>query len=192
MPTLDQALVLLREYGYALLFILALVEGPIVTVLGAFLAAQNYFNIFIVYGVVVTGDLVGDILYYAAGRFGRTHLLERFSGFTGLSPERLTWLERYWESHGAKALIVAKYTQTGFIALPAAGAARMPIGPFLLYNLAATLPKAFALCVLGYLFGAAYHSIDSWMERVSIVLGLAVCLAVLLYFLRERREQKEH
>lgn len=192
MPTLDQAIVLLRDYGYVILFLLAVVEGPIITVLGAFLSAQNYFNIFIVYGVVVTGDLAGDLLYYAVGRFGRTHLLERFAPLTGFTPARLAWLEDNWKSHGPKALIIAKYTQTGFIALPAAGAIRMPIAPFLFYNLVATMPKALALCLLGYLFGAAYHQIDSWIERVSIILGLAVCLAVLFYFFRDRKEQKQN
>ena len=192
MPTLDQAVVLLRDYGYAVLFILAVVEGPIITVLGAFLAAQNYFNIFIVYGVVVTGDLAGDILYYAAGRFGRTHLLERFAPLTGLTPERLTWLERYWQNHGVRDLVIAKYTQTGFIALPAAGAARMPVLPFLFYNLIATLPKALVLCVIGYLFGQAYHQIDSYIERISIVLLLAVCLAAALLLLRGKRAPEEH
>ena len=176
MPSLDQAVVLIREYGYLILFLLTVVEGPIATVLGAFLAAQNYFNIFIVYVVVVTGDLVGDLLYYAAGRFGRTHLLERFAGLTGLTPDRLTWLEGWFESHGAKAILVAKYTQTGFIALPGAGAARMPIPSFMFYNFIGTLPKSLALCAVGFLFGAAYNQIDSWMDRISLLLALAVCL----------------
>jgi len=191
MPSLDQAVVLIREYGYLILFLLTVVEGPITTVIGAFLAAQNYFNIFIVYVVVVTGDLVGDILYYAAGRFGRTHLLERFSGLTGLTPERLAWLERWFESHGVKAILVAKYTQTGFIALPGAGAARMPVASFLFYNLVGTIPKALVLCAVGFLFGAAYHQIDSWIDRISLLLALAVCLFGAWAIMRSRRKTAE-
>ncbi|HEX4534343.1 MAG TPA: DedA family protein [Rhizomicrobium sp.] len=184
---------LLREYGYLVLFILSVVEGPITTVLGAFLAARDYFNIFIVYGVVVTGDLAGDLLYYAAGRFGRTHLLERFDRVTGLTPERLAWLDTYFERHGAKAIIFAKYTQTGFIALPASGAARMPMPTFLFYNLVGTLPKALALVLIGYFFGQAYNQIDSYFEKISLLIFLGVCIfgAYIFWRTRQQKESRE-
>ncbi|HEX3808828.1 MAG TPA: DedA family protein [Rhizomicrobium sp.] len=181
---------LLREYGYLILFVLSVAEGPITTVLGAFLSAQNYFNVFIVYGVVVTGDLAGDLLYYAAGRFGRTHLLERFDRVTGLTPERLAWLENYFERNGAKAIIFAKYTQTGFIALPASGAARMPLPAFLFYNLAGTLPKSLALVLIGYFFGEAYNQIDSYIAKISVLVFLGACLFCAYVFWRTRQEKE--
>ena len=186
----DTAIYLLREYGYLILFILCIVEGPIATVLGAFLAAQNYFNIFIVYGLVVTGDLAGDLLYYAAGRFGRSRILQRIDRLTGLTPERLLWLERYFERNGAKTLFFAKYTQTGFVALPAAGAARMPVAAFLVYNLLATLPKALVLAAVGYSFGNAYNQINSYIVRISLLAMLAAIMALMIYYVRSRQKKE--
>jgi membrane protein DedA with SNARE-associated domain len=55
-------------YGYAALLPLAVIEGPAVTVFAAFLAAQGVFDVFGVYAIVVLGDLIGDVLYYAVGR----------------------------------------------------------------------------------------------------------------------------
>jgi membrane protein DedA with SNARE-associated domain len=59
----------LAVYGYAALLPLAVIEGPAVTVFAAFLAAQGVFDVIGVYAIVVLGDLIGDVLYYAVGRW---------------------------------------------------------------------------------------------------------------------------
>ena len=59
----------LAVYGYAALLPLAIIEGPAVTVFAAFLAAQGVFEVVGVYAIVVLGDLVGDVLHYAVGRW---------------------------------------------------------------------------------------------------------------------------
>ena len=59
----------LAIYGYAALLPLAIIEGPAVTVFAAFLAAQGVFDVVVVYAIVVLGDLVGDVLHYAVGRW---------------------------------------------------------------------------------------------------------------------------
>ena len=59
----------LAIYGYAALLPLAIIEGPAVTVFAAFLAAQGVFDVVGVYAIVVLGDLVGDVLHYAVGRW---------------------------------------------------------------------------------------------------------------------------
>jgi membrane protein DedA with SNARE-associated domain len=58
--TLDTAIHILQTDGLLLLFPLAVVEGPIVTVIAAYLASLGYLNIFAVFAVVVAADLVGD------------------------------------------------------------------------------------------------------------------------------------
>jgi membrane protein DedA with SNARE-associated domain len=186
----DAIIGLLHHYGYAFLFVIAFIEGPIVTVLAAFLAAQRYFNIYVVYGVVVVADLAGDLLYYAVGRFGRMSAFEKLANYIGFSPERFHKLETYFVEHGAKAMFYAKYTQTGFVALPAAGAAGMPIGPFLFYNAIATLPKSLALTVLGYFFGYAYSRIDSYFERASLILVFAGIFAGGYFVMRHFRHSE--
>jgi len=59
----------LAIYGYSALLPLAIIEGPAVTVFAAFLAAQGVFDVVGVYAIVVLGDLVGDVLHYAIGRW---------------------------------------------------------------------------------------------------------------------------
>ena len=59
--------------------------------------------------------------------------------------------------------------------LLAAGASRMPFGPFIGWNLVATLPKVTGLMALGFAFGAAYGAIDAWILRISLI-TLAVAI----------------
>jgi membrane protein DedA with SNARE-associated domain len=167
---------LLEQYGYFILFLGAFVEGPIITVIGAFLANQGYFNVFSVFVTVSAGDLTGDLFYYGIGRLGRT---ERFAGLRRvfrMSGESFLRIKEYIDQHGLKILLVAKYTQTGFLALPACGASHMPIGKFLWYNALGTIPKSIILIVVGYFFGYAYTRIDGYFAKASFVILAIVCM----------------
>lgn len=177
MLSADTLVHLLELYGYLFLFVIAVVEGPIVTIIGAFLASLNFFNVFVVYAVAAGGDLFGDLVYYAIGRLGRTGALSGARHILGLADAELERFERYIARHGPKILIVAKYTQTGLLALPASGAARMPIGRFLFYNALATLPKTLILVVVGYFFGYAYRSIDGYFAKASVLIFAMLCIA---------------
>ena len=57
-------LTLLLTYKYLILFPIAVFEGPFAAIIVGFLSSSHIFNIFIVYLVVVLGDMVGmcDIL----------------------------------------------------------------------------------------------------------------------------------
>ena len=173
---------LLAHYGYLVFFLVVIAEGPIATIIGAFVASQGYFDIYVVYAIAVVGDLFGDLTYYGIGRLGRVGTLARIWPLLGITGHRLVRAARYFEQHGAKTLFFAKYTQTGIVILPASGAARMPVRKFLWYNLLGTLPKALVFLLVGYFFGHAYNSIDNDLTRVSFFLAGVVCLTA-LYFL---------
>lgn len=78
---MEWIIALLLEYKYLIMFALMFVEGPVVSFVCAFMAAQWFFSFGIVYLLSISGDLVGDILWYRVGRlarrFGATELLEK-------------------------------------------------------------------------------------------------------------------
>jgi len=86
-------------------------------------------------------------------------------------------LERYVNQHGAKILLLAKYTQTGFLALPASGAARMPVGKFLWYNALGTIPKSLVLVIIGCFFGYAYNRINGYFAKASLLIFGIISIA---------------
>ena len=128
------------------------------------------------YGLVASGDLTGDLLYYAIGRFGRTKLLGGFLNSLGMTGEHFLRLEDYVQQHGTKMLFLAKFTQAGFLVLPASGAGRMPLAKFVWYNVLGTLPKSLVLLLLGYFFGYAYNRINGYFAKASLLIFGTFCL----------------
>ena len=175
----------ISSYGYAALFLAALVEGPMATVFGAILASQGLLHIGGVYGVAVAGDLVGDILVYGVGMSGRaTHSLvgRRFN----LSRyPRFTPLLAQFRTRPGRVLVTAKLTHAaGFLVLLSAGAARIPFWRFLGFNLLATLPKSGVLVLLGFFAGEAWHRIDLWLWVFSCSFLVLFGIAFIVYLRR--------
>jgi membrane protein DedA with SNARE-associated domain len=187
MPALDTIVTILQAHGSIILLPLAIVEGPIVTVIGAFLASQGYLSLVAVYLVVVAADIIGDVLFYLLGRYGKPLLLDRWGHRIGITPDRLLRLEEHFDQHGGKTLLIAKVTHSlGFAALLAAGASRMPFGAFIWYNVIGTLPKSLFFLLVGYLLGYAYLQIDSYIVGYSLLVVVVAAIAVFYWLTRKK------
>jgi membrane protein DedA with SNARE-associated domain len=187
MIALDFLVNLVQAHPFLFLFPLAVVEGPIVTVVAAWLLRDNLWNLAAVYAICVLADLVGDAVLYALGR--RAHALSpRWQQRLGLTTDRLGQLNAHFDSHGPTTLAIGKLTHSaGFAVLLAAGASRMPFGRFLGWNLLATLPKTLAFLLIGYAFGAAYGTVDSWIFRVSLILMALITVLCIVWLLHKRK-----
>ncbi len=183
----EAVLVLLKLHGLSLLAPLAVLEGPIVTVIAAYLASLAFFDVRLVYLVVVLADLVGDSIFYGLGRRGPGLLSQRWRTRFGVSDARLEALKGHFIKQGGRTLVVGKLTHSaGMVVLLAAGAARMPFWRFLGFNLLATLPKSLVFVIIGYTLGRAYTAIDGWIFRVSFALLVATLVAIAAWFLYRR------
>jgi membrane protein DedA with SNARE-associated domain len=177
MTSLDWISSGIADYGYMALFTASMLEGPIATVIGAFLASQGLLEPGGVYATVVLGDVAGDLLYYAAGRFGSMPG-RRWRSVLSVNRQRhLAALQAYLHKHAGKTLLIGKLTHAaGFLVLLAAGAARIPLPRFLAYCLLGTLIKSAAFVLLGYFAGAAYHRIDSYIWLASCTVLVLACV----------------
>ncbi|MGH8400021.1 MAG: DedA family protein [Gammaproteobacteria bacterium] len=170
------------EYGYLAIFLLSLVEGPIVTLYAAVLAAQGIFNLFLVYLMVVLGDLTGDVLVYSLGRFGIGHPAWHRRLLSRAMMHRIAQLRRKLHARAGHVLLFGKLTQAfGFAILIAAGAARIRLGVFLFYNLLGTLLKSAALLAIGYCFGRFYSLLGPLLQDLGVIgFGVGILLTVYL------------
>lgn len=181
----DWILSAISSYGYAALFVAALIEGPMATVFGAVLASQGLLHLGGVYAVAVAGDLVGDLILYGLGRSGRLSrplLCRRFDlgryRHLGLLVER-------FRAHPGRVLVTAKLTHAaGLLVLLSAGAAKIPVWRFLGFNLLATLPKSGLFLLMGYCAGAAWHRIDIWLWMFSCSVLVVLGITLVLYLRR--------
>ncbi len=176
---------LIAKYGLAIVAPIAVVEGPIVTVIAAWLASQGILGLWSVSLIVIAADIVGDFILYAMGRWGLNRLPAGLMARLGLTRARLEGLGSHFAERGGRSLLIGKVTHSmGFAVLAAAGMARMPAVPFFWYNLLGTIPKSLLFVALGYGFGSAYATIDSWLSRFSLFMGAAIIGLAAVYLLR--------
>ncbi|WP_213992925.1 hypothetical protein [Sodalis sp. dw_96] len=174
----------ISNYGYAALFIAALIEGPMATLFGAALASQGLLHLGGVYTVAVAGDLTGDLILYGLGMSGRITALPWCRRFD-LGRRRLEPLVQRFRIHPGRILVTAKLTHVaGFVVLVSAGAARIPVWLFLGFNLLATLPKSGLLVLLGFFAGAAWQRIDLWLWLLSCSFLVVLCIMLVVYLRR--------
>ena len=185
---LETITVLMAKHGLAVVAPIAVLEGPIVSVIAAWLASQHMFSVWSVSVVVILADVVGDIGLYALGRWGLHRLPARWRNKLGLNRERLLRNGRHFRDKGVSTLLFGKWTHSaGAPVLVAAGVARMNFWLFAITNLIATIPKSLFFVALGYQLGTYYDSIDNWIARASLIATGLILLGVAIWFFRRKK-----
>lgn len=140
--------------------------------------------------VVVLAAILGDSVGYEVGRaFGTrllaSRLLRRHAG--GIEKARALLNRR-----GGAAVFLGRWTAFFRAVMPAlAGTAKMPYRRFLLFNAAGGLSWGVAVVMAGYLAGASYKTIETWLGRsTGTAVAVIVIGAVIIWRLRRRRSEK--
>ena len=191
--SLEQIIALLTQYQYLLLFPLAIVEGPIVTVIAGFLAKGGIMNPLIAFPVIVIGDMVSDTFWYILGRFGTgwsfTRSLEQKAGAT---KENLAIAKRGFEEHRYKTTLASKLIWgLGTAGLFAAGMSRVPYLIFMTTCAIISMAQVIFFLGVGFFFGGAYEQIAAYLDtatKVTLIVGVVVAVFGVRYFLRKRRQ----
>jgi membrane protein DedA with SNARE-associated domain len=173
--------------GYTFLFILMLVEGPVVTAAAAFAAALGYLNIWAVLILSVLGNLIPDAIYYAIGYWGREQFIEKYGRYVRLTPVRVKKIEMFIEQHAGKSLVAIKLIP--LLATPGlivAGLSRMDIKRFAFWSLIVTLPSSLLYLLVGYYSGAAYTRV---VHDLNIG-GFVVAGAIIVFFIITMLQKK--
>lgn len=167
-----------------------------IAVISGFLSSLGYLNVFAVYFLVLVGDVVGDSIYYAIGRWGREGFVRRWGRYIGLNQERTEHLEGHFKKHSGKTLIIGKWSHAvGVVVLVAAGIAEMPFWRFVWFNLVASMPKSLIFVVVGFYFGHAYSQISRYLDYAAITMivlaGLAIGIYMMVKKIARRYEEKD-
>jgi membrane protein DedA with SNARE-associated domain len=179
----------LIAYGSAVILPLAVVEGPVVSILTGFLCAHGYFVWYWALLLLITGDLIGDALYYWIGRSGRAPLgwLGRHLGAGRVVTEELKNDLRH---HATRMLLIGKWTHSlGIVVLVGSGMLRLPLARYLFINFIATLPKSALLFSIGYFAASAYPFFAQHLMLAGVILGAVGATAIGALLLRSRRRR---
>lgn len=174
---------LAAHWGFWALIPLAILEGPVISLVAGWMMSLGLLGFTSGFVVIVIGDVLGDCVLYAIGRGGAQGLARWLPARICPPRSRVVPLIRGFRRNGMRLLVMGKLTHAaGAPLLLAAGMARMPLGPFLLANLGAALPKAALLIGLGYAFGEAADQVLDWLLPAG-----ALVLAVLVLVWLTRR-----
>jgi len=166
---------LATEHGVALVFVFVLAEQlgapipalPLLVVAGA-LAADGYFSAGAALGVALVAALIGDGVWFIAGRrFG--HRVLKTMCRISLSPDTcVRQTENFFDRYGATSLVFAKFVPgLSTVAPPLAGAMAMDWGRFLAFNGAGALVWAGVGLGVGLVFHAQVDAVLGALEAVG-------------------------
>ncbi len=180
----DSIVSLLLLYKYLILFPIMVFEGPIVTIIAGFLISLGVMSWPITYIIIVAGDLVGDLMFYYIGKIGRLKWIRRWGKYIGLNENRVEKVEKFFREHPAKTLLFGKLSHVvGAPVIIAAGLAKMPVLNFLWWNLLGTLPKSFAILIVGFYFGQAYVMINHYLNDLYMAGFILAIIAATIFVL---------
>ncbi len=189
----------IEQYGvwtYLILFLIVFCEtGLVVTpilpgdsllfIVGTF-AALGALDLAVTMALLSAAAVAGDTVNYAIGyRVGPSVFRKERSRF--FNPEYLDRTHRFYERHGAKTIVIARFVPIIRTFAPfVAGIGRMTYSRFLVYNVAGGVAWIVILVFGGYLFGNI-----EWVKRnlTLVILGI-VALSMLpgvIEVLRQRR-----
>jgi membrane protein DedA with SNARE-associated domain len=178
----------IARYTYFVLFPIAVIEGPIITIIGGFLSSSHQLNGYIAYAVLVAGDVTGDLLYYAIGYWGREKFIKRWGKYLGIKMENVEAMEKKLKQHQVKTLLLGKTLQgVGGVALVAAGSAKISIAKFTWYEFLGTLPKSLILFMIGFYFGSQYEKLSHYLDYVTYATIAIAVLGIAAYFIFRKK-----
>ncbi len=179
---------LIAAHGYVIIFVAILLDcaglplpGELVLLTLGGLASRGHLDPVLGLTVAVTAALMGDTISYCAGRIGGERILATLHLRNRFSP-------------GSAAVVFGRFVVGARVALaPLAGANRMPLPRFLLFDALGAAIWASAFVVVGYatrinLSALQYHW-KSLTTGVELAVGTAViaCLLTKLFRLRRMR-----
>jgi membrane-associated protein len=194
-PDLDEALTDLSDtlgtWTYALVGGLAFLEtgafvglvapGETAVVLGGVVAARGGVDLAPMLLIVWMSAAAGDFASFVLGRkLGRRFLVARGPRL-GITAERLTRVDSFFDRHGPKAILVGRFI--GIIRAVApflAGASGMRLRAFLPWSLLGTLAWATAFTVVGFAFEESFSSAADLLTH-GLFAAAVVAAAVLAF-----------
>jgi membrane protein DedA with SNARE-associated domain len=189
----------LESYGLILLFFFVAIEGCGIPLPGetaliaaAVLAGSGHFDIVKVIAVAAAGAIVGDNTGYWIARLGGRALLGRIPIVRDALPRFLPRGERFFERHGPKTVVVARFIAgLRITAAWLAGISHMPWRRFVAYNAVGGTTWATAIGLAAYEFGQkAVNAVTHY--GLWAVGAIAALVAVLFvgYRLLDKRMEK--
>ncbi len=190
---------LIKSLGYIGVFAVVFAEsglligmflpGDSLLFTAGFLASQGVLNfpilLIITFVAAVAGDSVG---YFTGKRYGHKVFVKDNSLI--FSTRHIKKSEAFYEKHGGKALILARFTPIVRTLAPIlAGVGKMQYRTFLFFNFIGALIWAVGITSLGYFLGNAIPNVDTYILPALAVVVLVSLLPSVFHVARDAEQR---
>ena len=186
---------LIRAVGYVGMFAIIFAEtgllfgfflpGDSLLFTAGFLASQDYLDIVPLVIVCFVAAVTGDATGYAIGKSGGRRLFQKEES-RFFKPEFLVKAHDFFEKHGGKAVILARFLPIVRTFVPVvAGMGAMRYARFAMFNVVGGLLWAVGLPVAGYFLGEAIPSVDRYLLPIIALIIIASILPTAFHVWKE-------
>ena len=154
---------------------------------GAGLAAsQGQISLFWLILAVVIAAIIGDNVGYSIGQRAGKRLFHKKESIL-FQQEHLERAEKFYEKHGGKTIILARFTPIVRTFAPVvAGIGKMSRQRFMAYNVIGGLLWGVGMPLLGYFLGSKIPHLDEYIELVIIGVVVVSILLSVVHILKEK------
>jgi membrane protein DedA with SNARE-associated domain len=176
----------LNHYGYLAVAGLVLVEdfgipvpGETILIAASLYAGAGRLNVVLVGVIATLAAIIGDNIGFAIGHFGGRALALRYGKYVFLTAERLDKAEYFFERHGGKIIVAARFIEglrqaNGIVA----GISGMHWKKFVVFNALGAVLWVGVWVTLGYVAGNHIITIYDQITRYSLYLLIALVVVV--------------
>ncbi|MED3561543.1 DedA family protein [Bacillus xiapuensis] len=186
-------LMFLSQLGYlgiALGLMIEIIPSEIVLGYGGYMISQGHLNFL---GAVIAGTIGGTIaqlFLYWAGYYGGRPFLEKYGKYVLIKKSHIDIAEHWFNKYGAGVIFSARFIPVvrHAISIPA-GIAKMSVGKFTLYTVAAVLPWTILFLYLGKVLGQNWAHIKEYAQPYVLPIIIAAVVSGAIYFIIKKTKK---
>ena len=180
---------LIGSYGYFLMFILMIIEGPLITYISGFAASMGIFNVYYVFILSLLGNLISDLLWFSFGKFGNKTFLNKYT--SNPKYDCILKLKNNLENNTGRCIAIIKCIMPlAGPGLVMAGMSKISFKKFTLWALILGIPFAAIFTIAGYSSGITFSVFSKYLKIGSIAIVIAVIVFILLWLLFRKLSNK--
>lgn len=185
-------LMMLSSLGYlgiALGLMIEIIPSEIVLGYGGYMISKGLLNypMAIISGII--GGTIAQLFLYWAGYYGGRPFLEKYGKYILIRKKQIDLSEQWFQKYGAGVIFTARFIPVvrHAMSIPA-GIAKMPIGKFTLYTVAAMIPWTIFFLYLGEVLGNNWASIKTIAQPyvTPTIIGAVIIAAIYFWFKRKK------
>lgn len=152
-----------------------------------FLASEGWFNLPLLILLTVSAAILGDSVGYWFGKKVGPMIFTKQDSFF-FSQRRVLQAKTFFEKHGAKSLILARFIPAVRTFTPImAGVGTMAYRTFLTYNIIGGILWGASLPILGYFLGKIVPNPDRYILPIVLIIIVLSVFPIILEIIRSKK-----